>query len=337
MQVNKVSIIIPVYNVLPYLQRCLDSVVNQTLKDIEIIIVDDGSTDGSSEFLDEYAQKDSRITVIHKENGGLMSAWTTGVRASNGDYIGFIDSDDYISLQMYESMYGVAIEYNTDIVICNYSINHILDGKLKTEIAEGLYTGEKLQKCIKEHVLPIPNSYSIPSSRLNKLFRRSIVFECLKYTESQSRTFEDRYFVPATILAASSVYSMDDIFYYWILREGSNHGMYKPNLLEDAKRYYNVQHSIVKDYAPYLEDQWKASSCDVIKQYTIRNIINVKSFSIRLKSAKALFQDELVSERMNEYGRSMNSKLGKLLYLCYRIKSPLLLSAVSPFVRRFLK
>ena len=119
----KVSVIIPVYNVLPYLQRCLDSVISQTLRDIEIIIVDDGSTDGSSEFVDEYALKDERIKVIHKENGGLMSAWTTGVRASNGDYIGFVDSDDYISLEMYDRLYSAAAQYNADIVICNYSIN----------------------------------------------------------------------------------------------------------------------------------------------------------------------------------------------------------------------
>lgn len=326
----KVSIIIPVYNVLPYLKRCLDSVINQTLTDLEVIIIDDGSVDGSAEFVDEYAKSDPRIIVKHKDNGGLMSAWTTGVRLSHGEYIGFVDSDDYISLDMYQTMLQTAEQYDTDIVICNYSINHAIEGKLKTQLREGLYIGSRLQTDIKEHVLPLPGTYSIPLSRLNKLFRRSIALECLKYTESLSRTFEDRYFVPATLLCSKSVYCLDDVFYYWILREGSNHGLYKPNLLEEIKRYYNVQHMIVRDYAPSLEDHWELSFCDGIKQYVIRNIVNVKDFHTRYESAKKLFGDSLVAERMNKYGPRLTNKMGRLLNFCFKIHSPLFLAILCP-------
>ena len=94
----KVSVIIPVYNVEKYLCKCLDSVVNQTLRDIEIICVDDGSTDSSWEILKEYAQRDDRIKLIHKENGGLSSARNVAMQVAKGDYIGFIDSDDWIDL-----------------------------------------------------------------------------------------------------------------------------------------------------------------------------------------------------------------------------------------------
>ena len=101
----------PVFNVRDYLPRCLDSLASQTFIDREIIIVDDGSTDGSGDIADAFAARTPGVKVIHKENGGLMSAWTTGVRNSNGKYIGFIDSDDYVDENMYERLVGLADEY----------------------------------------------------------------------------------------------------------------------------------------------------------------------------------------------------------------------------------
>ena len=321
-----VSVIIPVYNVKLYLKRCLDSIINQTLRDIEIIIVDDGSTDGSSEYADEYALNDNRIKVIHKENGGLMSAWTYGVRASKGDYIGFVDSDDYVSLEMYEKMYCAARHYDSDIVICNYSINHSIEGKLKTELAEGCYTGELLKTQIKEHVFSLPNTYSIPLPRWNKLFRRQIVFDNLKYTDCLSRTFEDRYFVPAAIFSANTVYCLDDVLYYWIMREGSNHGKYKSTLLADIKQYYKIQRQIVEERAPYLKNQFELSFFDGIKQYVIRNIIKVTRFSIKYSSSKILLKDEMVINWINRHGKQMNSKMGRFVYYCFRLRAPWLLA-----------
>ena len=99
----KVSVIIPVYNVEKYLRQCLDSVVNQTLKDIEIICIDDGSTDNSLNILKEYAQKDNRIKIISKKNGGLSSARNAGLKFATGEFVGFVDSDDYIERETYEN------------------------------------------------------------------------------------------------------------------------------------------------------------------------------------------------------------------------------------------
>ena len=110
----KVSVIIPVYNVENYLRQCLDSVVNQTLSDIEIICVDDGSTDNSGKILDEYATKDSRIKVIHKENGGYGKAMNVGLDNAIGEYIGIVEPDDYIALDMYETLYNIAKEKDLD-------------------------------------------------------------------------------------------------------------------------------------------------------------------------------------------------------------------------------
>lgn len=111
-----VSVIIPVYNVEMYLRECVDSVINQTYKNIEVILVDDGSTDASGEICDEYAKIDSRITVIHEENGGLSVARNTGLNAANGNYIYYLDSDDYIETTMFSVLVCIAEEKNADIV-----------------------------------------------------------------------------------------------------------------------------------------------------------------------------------------------------------------------------
>ena len=113
----KVSIIVPIYNVEKYLRQCLDSIVNQTLKDIEIILVDDGSTDSCPSICDEYASKDKRIIVIHKQNQGLGAAYNTGLDIAKGEYIGFVESDDFIELNMYEELYKKAVETGVDVVI----------------------------------------------------------------------------------------------------------------------------------------------------------------------------------------------------------------------------
>ena len=110
-----VSIIVPVYNCAQFLNRCMDSLVNQTLKDIEIICINDGSTDNSPEILQEYAAKDSRIKIINKENGGLSSARNRGLAAAQGEYLGFVDSDDWVDLDFFEKLYNAAKKYDTDI------------------------------------------------------------------------------------------------------------------------------------------------------------------------------------------------------------------------------
>lgn len=112
---GKISVIIPVYQAKEYLNRCLDSVLGQTYENLQIILVDDGSTDGSAEVCDEYAKKDERVIVIHKTNGGVSNARNAGLDCVEGDYIGFIDSDDYIELDMYENLVKLMVENCADI------------------------------------------------------------------------------------------------------------------------------------------------------------------------------------------------------------------------------
>lgn len=115
-----ISVIVPVYNVEKYLDRCVESIVNQTYKNLEIILVDDGSPDNCPQMCDDWAKKDSRIKVIHKENDGLANARNSGIEICTGDYVLFVDSDDYIDLDMVEFLNDLAIKYNADVSRCGF-------------------------------------------------------------------------------------------------------------------------------------------------------------------------------------------------------------------------
>ena len=130
MKTPKISIIVPVYNVEPYIRRCIDSILSQTFKDFELILVDDGSPDRCGEICEEYAIRDSRIKVIYKENGGQLSARNRGLDIAQGDYIGFVDSDDWIDEDMYEILYNLC--KNNDAQIANIGINFINNNKIES-------------------------------------------------------------------------------------------------------------------------------------------------------------------------------------------------------------
>lgn len=130
MKEPKVSVIVPVYNVAPYLSQCLDSLVNQTYRNLEIIVVDDGSTDESGDICEQWKERDNRIKLIHKANAGLGEARNTGLEHVTGEYVGFVDSDDYVDRTMYEKMVEAALKHDADVVQCNYN-RFFNDGSVK--------------------------------------------------------------------------------------------------------------------------------------------------------------------------------------------------------------
>lgn len=119
---SKISVVLPVYNVKQYLDRCMNSILNQTYTNLEIIMVDDGSTDGSSQVCDEYQRRDSRVNVIHKENGGLSSARNAGTEKATGEYITYIDPDDYVTLKYIEYLYNLICEFGTKMSLCTHTV-----------------------------------------------------------------------------------------------------------------------------------------------------------------------------------------------------------------------
>ena len=149
----EISIIVPIYNVEKYLPRCIESILAQTFTNFELILVNDGSEDDSGEVCDRYAKEDKRIKVIHKKNGGVSSARNAGLKNSIGNYIGFVDPDDYIKKDMYEKMYNLCIKKDSKIAICKFARE--VDGKIinadnnETEIIRELNNEEAMNELFK--------------------------------------------------------------------------------------------------------------------------------------------------------------------------------------------
>lgn len=330
----RLSIIVPVYNVKEYLIKCLDSINAQTLEDYEVIVVDDGSIDGSGQIVDSYCEDKPKFQVYHKSNGGLMSAWMLGVSKAIGDYLGFVDSDDYIAADMFESLCNAATEYNADIVMCDrYDVvgNQIREPLYDSNsLKEGLYAGTDIDY-IKSMVFPLKGVPEITKARWNKIFRRDLYLANTKYCECLSKTFEDRYITPPCMFTAQSFYYLKRPLYYYVHREGSNSGMYKPDLLNQIKRLYEIERQalIDKDLMTQYGANWEYVFMDYIRQYVVRNIKNVKGFGVRIKSARYLLQDDLVKERMRQFGKEDQTKMGRALYLSFKLKMPLLLTVAS--------
>jgi glycosyltransferase involved in cell wall biosynthesis len=217
--IMKVSVIVPVYNVENYLEQCLSSIVRQSYKDLEIILVDDGSIDDSSAICDRYAIKDKRIRVIHKQNGGLMSAWKTGLNLSTGNYIGFVDSDDWIDDNMYECLIENALRHNADIVVCQLIQENKKQNSHTKEslcLQPGIYDKYRIKN---ELISGIINDgrflgRKLSPNRVTKLFKREIL-EQNKYLFDHKISFgEDLITSFACVLDATKIVIMEDFFPY---------------------------------------------------------------------------------------------------------------------------
>jgi glycosyltransferase involved in cell wall biosynthesis len=209
----KVSIIVPVYNVEKYLEKCLDSLINQTLKDIEIICINDGSLDNSINILEKYAIKDNRLKIISQKNAGLSAARNTGINAASGDYIGFCDSDDWVSLDFYEKLYKCAVQNNTDIA-CGEIIK-IRKGKEKKFLT---YNNETIAKTYLEKL----QSCNVPdySYVWNKIYRLSKIKKHNLYFE-EGITYEDIIFSPQALFYLDKTVTIKNTYYYYLSRKTS--------------------------------------------------------------------------------------------------------------------
>lgn len=219
----KISVIVPVYKTEKYLFRCVDSLRNQTLKDIEIILVDDGSPDNCPEICDEYTRQDSRIRVIHKENGGVSTARNAGLDAAQGDYITFVDSDDYVDTEMYEQMLTVAVEHNCDVVMCDCLKEFPDHNVLYTHpIRPGYYDHTQLRVEYYPHLLMMENvEYPATISNWLILWRSTLNTADMRY-EPGIRYSEDLLFGAKLLRKSTSFYYMKGTpFYHYVMNPGS--------------------------------------------------------------------------------------------------------------------
>lgn len=253
----KLSIIVPIYNVADYLPRCLDSVIAQDYKDFEVILVDDGSTDSSGKIADEYACRIANFRVIHKSNGGLMDAWITGVEAAEGDYIGFVDSDDWIDPDMYSSLMTPVEQYNVEISLCNHWYETESGSNEWTihrnPISGGLYEGESLEE-IKGLMYPRLGHDYISPSRWSKVMDITLLRACLKYCDKRISSAEDVNSMVPCMLFCKSFYYVDRPFYRYCKNEKSISHIYKPGILDTYVVLVGLLCSAIRDSGANLPE-----------------------------------------------------------------------------------
>lgn len=219
-----ISVIIPVYNVKPYLDKCIKSVLYQTYKNLEIILVDDGSTDGCSEMCDQYAIQDKRIKVVHKINEGLVSSRKEGIKVASGNLIGYVDSDDWVEPNMYEVMYSKMKEVDADIIVtCHYENFESYQADYDNYIKPGVYTGDHLIRDVFGKMLYVPSidMWGVSANCWNKLFTKKIVYQHQLDVDNIIADGEDHAFVFSAMLDAKCICFIKDKFYHHRVRPGS--------------------------------------------------------------------------------------------------------------------
>ncbi|MFR5264943.1 glycosyltransferase family 2 protein [Clostridium sp.] len=204
-----ISVIVPIYNVEKYLENCINSILNQSYKDFELILVDDGSPDNCGKICDDYAKKDSRIKVIHKKNGGLSDARNVGIEAAKGEYISFIDSDDWIHKDFYLTLFNALSSSNSDIAICNFlkvSNNDIKDKIINTNpTVETLSNLEVLNDLYSDN-------YVNCIIACNKLYK-TILFKDIKFPVG--KIHEDEFTTPKVLFESNKIAIIDEPLYYY--------------------------------------------------------------------------------------------------------------------------
>lgn len=247
---KKVSVIVPVYNTRQYLNRCMEALVNQTLEDIEIIAVNDGSTDDSLKILKNYEKEyPDKVKVINKQNGGQATARNMGIRQCTGEYIGFADSDDYVDRTMYEKMYNMARQKDADMVECHYHYIQEIGDKQMELATRGNIREYKNQK----------DMFIDPQvSPWNKLYKRDVLLKPgMEFPEGL--IYEDTAFYIKTISQVSKSSYLDEHLVYYFLRGNSTMNANKSKkvadiflVIEDILRYYK-DNMLYDQYADELE------------------------------------------------------------------------------------
>lgn len=261
---KRISIIIPIYNIAPYLDKCINSVCNQTYHNLQIILVDDGSTDGSVEICDRYARMDSRIEVIHKQNGGLVSARKAGLSIATGEYVAYVDGDDWIEPDMLEKMYQKAVSFDVDVVMCGHYED--MDGhgkKVIHRIGQGHYSKAEMLKDVYPNM--IVNGaffeWGIFPTVWGKLFRRECLEAFQMTVDERINMGEDAACVYPCLLNVESIYIMHECYYHYIQRADS---MIKKKVIsqKEKERFSVLYTSVLEILAKYkdvfdLSEQWK--------------------------------------------------------------------------------
>lgn len=252
----KISIIIPVFNVEKYLRQCLDSVINQTLKDIEIICINDGSPDNCGKIIDEYARKDNRIITIHKANGGYGSVLNYGFSIARGQYIGVVESDDWIAPNMYETLYNKALYTNADII--KGSFYSVIDSN--NDIKKANQHLSKLSKYGCFTLIQHPEILNIHTSLWSAIYKTDLIQNKIKVVED-IKPYEDLTFVAQSYISAKSICIVPEhLYYYRCDAQNSTNNTVKKSILNYIKQRSRVRDLLISSgcyHNDIIECYWK--------------------------------------------------------------------------------
>ena len=341
---TKMTVIVPVYNVERYLKRCLDSLIHQTLKEIQIILVDDGSTDNSPSICDEYAAKDERILVIHKKNEGQGIARNYGLKNTEGEYVCFLDSDDYYELNTCEVLYRNLKEINADLCCFGYQIDD-KDGKLvrRPLIREKIYKNSEVKEDFILHYfgdLPEDDNLRGFSSCMSS-FRMSIITERkLEFPSERKVLSEDTIFSLEFCRYADIVVTLPQVFYHYCQNAESFSQGYRKDKFEKTK----VLYEILKEYTQKfkIEEKTKVRLAMLIwvnlmaclKQET-RRIPECGRKEV-LKNIKVMCKDEMTLRELPKLAGTALPLQQKVLLFCIIHKMPRLAMEIA-YIRAKIK
>lgn len=273
---SKISIIVPVYNTEKYLSKCLNSLIKQTYKDIEIIVVNDGSKDKSLEIAKKFAKQDNRIKVFNKENGGLSSARNFGIEKASGEYIGFVDSDDYIKENMFEILYNMIKEANAKIAICGWYL--VEDSQIRT----CNFKCKKLVLNDEQAIDMLLNHVSFDNFACNKLFHRAL-FKDVIFPVGE--LLEDLSTIYKLIHEAKVIVVDSNPLYYYVLHSNSiTSNLYKQVNPDSFKVFENRKNSLLSLY-PKLSNKIKSNYFTASRNYftiSIHSSIRDKKFEKKM-------------------------------------------------------
>ena len=304
-----VSIIVAIYNVDKYISRCIKSLIDQTYKNIEIILVDDGSVDNSPKICDAWALKDTRVRVIHKKNGGLSDARNAGLSVANGEYVCFVDGDDFIEKELVDQAYTSAKENNVDIVIYSNYVVTLGNVKMRHDLnfSKDVYRGKRdILQLFKESIGTMPNSssdYDIGFSPWGKLYKRDVLIKNgIKFQSERKLIYEDLMLLLDLIPCIKSAAIVNKPLYDYYQNSSSLTRSVDPN------RFYKIkeQYYYLKNNSPYREEifldkeillRFKRTMLSYVRNCAMRTINDSHAY----KNIKEICQDSLCTEILSDY------------------------------------
>jgi len=323
MQGKLVSVVLPIYNVEKYLEKCIESVVNQTYTNLEIILVDDGSPDNCPEICDRWAEKDDRIKVVHKENAGLGMARNSGLEKATGDYICFFDSDDFVDLKTIEKAYNSIEENSADIVCFGFSS---VDGKgnlicehIPTP-PKNVFEGDEIQREFLPNLI-----YSFPADNWNlhmsscmAIFSMELIKKInWKFVSEREVLSEDIYSLIELYKRVNKVVVLNETFYFYRENASSLSRTYRKDRFEKVKRCYELTASMCRRIGHNRETEnrvaitFLSNTIASMKQISMSDM----SFKDKMKELKIIIDNLTLQAVLHSIDVSKDSKNRKILFL----------------------